>query len=162
MNKKMKIQAVSEKYQEWIRSILCERWGSPVMISRGNIHNADQLPGFIALDQEKSLGLITYSMKNNECEIVTLDSLESGKGIGYKLIKSVVDFADSKNCKRVWLITTNDNTNALRFYQKIGFHLVSVHKGVIEKSRILKPEIPEIGFDDIPIRDEIELEIRLN
>ena len=158
----MKIQTVTEKDLEWIQSLLKERWGSSHIITRGKRHNADQLPGFIAFDSEKTVGLITYSLKNNECEIVTLDSLESGKGIGHKLIKSVLDFADSKNCKRVWLITTNDNTNALKFYQKNGFHLIAIHQGAIEKSRLLKPEIPEIGFDNIPIRDEIELEIRLH
>ena len=158
----MKIQNISEKHQEWIKSILCERWGSPVMISRGNIHNADQLPGFIALESEKPLGLITFSLKNDECEIVTLDSLEAGKGIGIKLIKSVKDFAVEKNCNRIWLITTNDNTNALKFYQKNGFRLAAIHPGAVEKSRRIKPEIPEVGCDDIPIRDEIELEIRLN
>jgi GNAT superfamily N-acetyltransferase len=157
----MEIRTVSEKDQEWVRSMLCERWGSPVMISRGNIHHADQLPGFIIFDSDHPEGLITYSLDNNECEIITLDSLESGKGIGRKLIKAILDFADEKNIKRVWLITTNDNTNALRFYQKNGFHLVSVHPGAIEKIRMLKPEIPEIGFDNIPIRDEIELEIKL-
>ncbi len=132
------------------------------MISRGNIHNADQLPGFIALESEKPLGLITFSLKNDECEIVTLDSLEAGKGIGIKLIKSVKDFAVEKNCNRIWLITTNDNTNALKFYQKNGFRLAAIHPGAVEKSRRIKPEIPEVGCDDIPIRDEIELEIRLN
>jgi GNAT superfamily N-acetyltransferase len=159
---KMKIHVLSEKYLDWVQSLLRERWGSPVMISRGTIHHANQLPGFIALDSDQPVGLITYSLNNNECEIVTLDSLEPGKGIASKLIKSVIDFAIGKNFKRVWLITTNDNTNALRLYQKNGFHLVSIHQGAIEKSRKLKPEIPEIGFDDIPIRDEIELEIRLN
>ena len=157
----MEIRTVSEKDQEWVRSMLCERWGSPVMISRGKIHHADQLPGFIIFDSDHPKGLITYSLDNNECEIITLDSLESGKGIGRKLIKTILDFADEKNIKRVCLITTNDNTNSLRFYQKNGFHLVSVHPGAIEKSRMLKPEIPEIGFDNIPIRDEIELEIKL-
>ena len=85
----MKFQAVSEKHQEWIQSILCERWGSPVMISRGNIHHADKLPGFIVIDSDQPVGLITYSLENRECEIVTLDSLKPGKGIASHLIKSV-------------------------------------------------------------------------
>ena len=157
----MKIQNVTEKDLEWIQSLLKKRWGSPNIVTRGKIHHADQLPGFIAFESDHPVGLITYSLKNDECEIVTLDNLESGKGIGVKLIKSVLDFANEINCIRVWLITTNDNTNALRFYQKIGFHLVTIHQGAIEISRMSKPEIPEIGFNNIPIRDEIELEIRL-
>lgn len=157
----MKIHVVSEKYLDWVQSLLRERWGSTDIVTRGHLHHADQLPGFIAIDSDQLVGLITYSFKDNEFEIVTLDSLEPGKGIASKLIKSVLDFAIGKKCKRVWLITTNDNTNALRFYQKNGFHLVSIHQGAVEKSRMIKPEIPETGFDNIPIRDEIELEIRL-
>ena len=56
---------------------------------------------------------------------------------------------------------TNDNTAALRFYQKYGFALVAVHRNAIEQDRLLKPEIPFTGNDGIPLRDEIELEIRL-
>ena len=156
----MKIHVVSEKYRDWIRSLLHERWGSPDVVSCGHVHHADQLPGFISVESNQPVGLTTYSLENNECQIVTLDSLESGKGIGSKLIKSVLDLAVEQNCKRVWLITTNDNTNALRFYQKRGFHLKAIYQGAIHRSRKLKPEIPEIGYNDIPIRDEIELEIR--
>jgi ribosomal protein S18 acetylase RimI-like enzyme len=69
--------------------------------------------------------------------------------------------ATLKGCRRLWLITTNDNTDALRFYQKHGFMLVAVHRNAIEESRKLKPEIPLIGNNNIPIRDEIELEMML-
>lgn len=157
----MEISIVSEKHREWVQSLLRHRWGSTDMVTRGHIHKADQLPGFIAIESNQPVGLITYSLKNSECEIVTLDSLKAGKGIGLRLVRSVIDFAVGKNCKRVFLTTTNDNTNALRFYQKNGFHLAAIHLRGVEKSRMLKPEIPEIGFDNIPIRDEIELEIEL-
>jgi GNAT superfamily N-acetyltransferase len=157
----MKTHAVSKRHQEWIQSMLCERWGSPVMISRGQIHHADRLPGFIAIDSDEPVGLITYSLENKECEIVTLDSLKPGKGIASQLIKSVLDIAVAKDIKRVWLITTNDNTNALRFYQKRGFYLAAIYPGGVEKARKLKAEIPETGYDGIPIRDEMELEIKL-
>ena len=61
----------------------------------------------------------------------------------------------------MWLITTNDNLNALRFYQGRGFRLVAVHPGAVEASRRLKPQIPELGSFGIPIRDELELELSL-
>ncbi|MBK9123270.1 MAG: GNAT family N-acetyltransferase, partial [Chloroflexi bacterium] len=62
---------------------------------------------------------------------------------------------------RLWLITTNDNLDALRFYQKRGWHLVAVHRDALNESRRLKPQIPIIGMDGIPLRDEIELEMTL-
>jgi RimJ/RimL family protein N-acetyltransferase len=73
----------------------------------------------------------------------------------------VKEVARQHGCQRVWLITTNDNLNALRFYQKRGFELVAVHRRAIDEARKIKPEIPLIGEYGIPIRDEIELEIAL-
>ncbi len=89
------------------------------------------------------------------------NSLESGKGVGTALVKAVTRAADTRDCKRVWLITTNDNTGSIRLYQKTGFELVTIHRHAIDESRKLKPSIPEMGYDGIPIRDEIELEMRL-
>lgn len=107
------------------------------------------------------MGLVTYRIDGSECEIVTLDSAIEGMGIGSGLISAVKSAAMSAKCHRIWLITTNDNTPALRFYQKIGFVLVAVYPKSIEQSRKLKPEIPMIGLDGIPLRDEIELEMPL-
>ena len=77
---------------------------------------------------------------------------------GEALVKAVERVVTQSSCRRLWFITTNDNLNALRFYQKRGFELVSVHRNALEKSRKLKPVIPLIGIDSIPLRDEIELE----
>jgi RimJ/RimL family protein N-acetyltransferase len=62
---------------------------------------------------------------------------------------------------RVWLITTNDNTAALRFYQRLGFDLVALHRDAVDAARSIKPSIPLVGNDGIPIRHELELELRL-
>ncbi|MFP3471139.1 GNAT family N-acetyltransferase, partial [Micrococcus sp. SIMBA_144] len=61
-------------------------------------------------------------------------------------------------CSRITLITTNDNLAALKFYQKRGFVMTAIHRNAVEKARKIKPEIPLIGNDGIPIRDEIQLE----
>jgi hypothetical protein len=72
-----------------------------------------------------------------------------------------VEEARKRNCWRVFLITTNDNLNALGFYQKRGFELVAIHRGAVNESRKVKPSIPLIGDNNIPLRDEIELELVL-
>lgn len=59
---------------------------------------------------------------------------------------------------RIWLITTNDNLNALGFYQKRGFRIKAVYPGAVDEARRIKPEIPLAASNGIPIRDEIELE----
>jgi N-acetylglutamate synthase-like GNAT family acetyltransferase len=159
--KPFQIRPINKNDRAWVASLLTEHWGSTKMVTRGKIHEADKLPGFVAVQEGKPTGLVTYRIDGKECEIVTMNSLVEGKGIGSALIDTVKNAAVTAGCKRLWLITTNDNTAALRFYQKRGFLLVAVHRNAIEKSRRLKPEIPLTGNDGIPIRDEIELELLL-
>lgn len=107
------------------------------------------------------VGLATYHLDGDSCEIVTLDSLVEGRGIGSALVAEIEKAATAAGCRRLWLVTTNDNLAALRFYQKRGFVLVAVHPNALEQSRQLKPSIPTVGVDGIPLRDEIELEMLL-
>lgn len=100
-------------------------------------------------------------MKNEHLEIVSLNSLVKEKGIGTALINRIIGFAKKNEVKRIWLITTNDNINAIKFYQKRGFKIIGVYPGAVNISRRLKPSIPEIGNHRIPISDEIEFEMRL-
>jgi len=145
----------------WVESLLESRWGSASIVSRGRIHKADELPGYIFWDKGERKGLITYHIEGESCEIVTLDSFAEGKGIGTKLIDAIHDHALDLGCDRLWVITTNDNLAALRFYQRRGFRLTALYPGAVEESRRLKPSIPREGHADIPIRDEIQLEMYL-
>ncbi|MBC8507935.1 MAG: GNAT family N-acetyltransferase [Anaerolineales bacterium] len=156
------ITPIQENDQEWFAKLLVERWDSPKVVSRGQLHHADQLPGFVAWSQDKPVGVITYHTVGIQCEIVTINSLHERKGIGRKLIEAIISAARTIGCERIWLTTTNDNIPALVFYQKIGFRLAALHIDAINSSRNLKPEIPDIGYGGIPIRDEIELEYWLN
>lgn len=155
------IRSVRPEDREWVRATLLDEWGSARVVSRRRLFEADKLPGFIALLDEGLSGLATYNISGKDCEIVTLHSLEERKGIGSALIESVKEQARHTGCRRVWLITTNDNIHALRFYQRRGFAIKAVYPDAIAESRLLKPEIPLVGYDGIPIRDEIELEIIL-
>ncbi|HKY55102.1 MAG TPA: GNAT family N-acetyltransferase, partial [Anaerolineales bacterium] len=130
-------------------------------IAHGVIYRPDSLDGFVALDDDEWIGEITYAFSGDDCEIVSIDSLREGQGIGTALINAVVEEMRKRNCKRIFLITTNDNLNALGFYQKRGFELVAVHRGSVNESRKIKPSIPLIGMNNIPLRDEIELELVL-
>ena len=94
-----------------------------------------------------------------QCEILTLHADEQWRGAGTALIEVAGQLARRQGCARLWVITTNDNVDALRFYQRRGFCLVEVHRGAVDRSRAaLKPEIPAAGAYGIPLRDEIELE----
>jgi GNAT superfamily N-acetyltransferase len=122
------------------------------------MYDASQLPALVAVHKKRRSGLVTYRMAEKECEIVTLNSLVENVGIGTALLDAVTGLARLERCTRVWLITTNDNTNALHFYQRRGFRIADIHIGAIEESRKLKAEIPLVGYNGIPILDEIELE----
>ncbi len=148
--------------RNWIAERLDKAWGSTRVVSRGRLHYAHTLPGFAVVDGEGNPhGLITYNIEDKDCEIVTINSFTQGIGVGTALINAVKDAAESEGCTRLWLVTTNDNMRALTFYQRRGFELVAVHRGAVTEARRLKPEIPLVGERDIPIRDEIELEIPL-
>jgi GNAT superfamily N-acetyltransferase len=145
----------------WAGALIAERWGDAVIVSRGKAHHADQLPGMAAFLDDQPVGLVTYHMNGDQCEIVTLDSLIERRGIGKKLVNAVIDLALENGISRVWLVTTNDNAPALRFYERCEFRVSAVHPGMVDEARKLKPSIPLTGIDGVPIHDEIELEIIL-
>jgi GNAT superfamily N-acetyltransferase len=155
------IKPLTPEHRDWATSLICDHWGSPIVVTRGKGHDTRKLKGFVAVSGREPVGLLTYRVGAGQCEIVSLDSLMEGIGVGSALIEAVNAVALRRGCRRLWLITTNDNLDALRFYQKRGFHLVAVHRDALRESRRLKPSLPEIGIDGIPLRDEIELEILL-
>ena len=131
------------------------------MISRGNVYRPEQLEGFVVEEGDEWIGLLTFFIKDSECEVTSIDSLREGQGIGSKLIDQAVEEARARGCRRLFLITTNDNLNALGFYQKRGFEIAAIYRGAVNESRKIKPGIPLVGYNNIPLRDEIELEMSL-
>jgi GNAT superfamily N-acetyltransferase len=158
---KFRIRAVNETDRAWMISLLTEQWGSPLSVSRGHCHDAAALPGFLAERGTERLGLVTYHLVDRDCEVVTLNSLAERVGIGAALLEAVRDRAIDAGAERIWLITTNDNVTALEFYQKRGFVLAHLHRDAMKASRRLKPQIPLVAENGIPIRDELELEMKL-
>jgi ribosomal protein S18 acetylase RimI-like enzyme len=144
-----------------LRQFWIEHWGGEEMITRGKIYRPEQLEGFVIEDGDEWVGLLTFVIEDSECEVTSLDSLRERQGIGSKLLDQVIEEASARGCKRLFLITTNDNLNALGFYQKRGFEIVTIYRGAINGSRKLKPGIPLVGYNNIPLRDEIELEMSL-
>lgn len=155
-----RIRPIDSNEADWVARFITERWGAEFIAAHGQVYHCRNLPGFVAVQRDKKVGLATYTIAGADCEIVSLDSLRPRVGIGTGLMNAVKAVAAESGCKRLWLVTTNDNMNALRFYQKRGFVLVKVHRNALEFARKLKP-VPLIGADGIPLRDEIELEMVL-
>jgi len=147
--------------RSWIAAFVKSRWGSDIVVGKGRVLHPAELDGFSAFRGKNAVGLLTYRIEDLDCEIVTIDSTSEGKGIGTALIDAVREAAKAKGCRRLWLITTNDNLNALRFYQRRGFRLIALYPNALEASRKLKPQIPMKAANGIPIRDELELELEL-
>ncbi len=156
---------LTEKDAKWAKDLWLRNWSGDIVVSRGKVHNVQELRGLIARTSDSDaepVGLLTYSVSDKQLEIVSLDSIMEGVGIGSAPIDECINVAKTHRCTRIWLVTTNDNTDALRFYQRRGFVIHSVHRDAITESRMLKPKIPHIGNHGIPIRDEIELEYILS
>lgn len=131
------------------------------MVSRGVRHDLRELPTLVAAEDGEIVGLATYAAGDGSAEITSLNALRPGRGVGTALLDAVIDVALSHGWRRLWLVTTNDNTHALRFFQRRGWDLVAVHRGAVDDARTVKPEIPDKGNDDIAIRHELELELLL-
>ncbi len=158
---RLQIRPLDPCDREWAARFVSEHWGSTRLVSRGKVHFVEVLPGFAAWLDGAPAGLATFCIASNECELVSLNTGRERIGIGTALVEAVTHIARTLACRRLWLTTTNDNLNALRFFQKRGFRLVAVYPNALEQSRRLKPEIPLVGLDGIPLRDEIELELPL-
>jgi GNAT superfamily N-acetyltransferase len=152
------VRPPSDDDRAWIERYIGDAWGSTEMISRGRVHDAAALEAFVAVTGEEIVGLATYDVAGAECELVTLDALVRLEGIGTALLARVSEEAGARGCRRLWLVTTNDNLDAVRFYQRRGMRLVAVHRGAVDEARRLKPSIPAIGLHGIPIHDELEFE----
>ena len=157
----MNIRPLTPEDRACLRQFWYEQWSGEFIVTHGVIHRPEDVEGFVVDDLSDWAGLITYKITNGECEVVSLDGLKEGQGIGTMLLRKVIEEAKSRGCKRIFLITTNDNLYALGFYQRRDFELVAVHRGALDETRKIKPSIPIIGANHIPLRDEIELEMIL-
>jgi len=141
--------------------LVAELWGSEVVAVHGTCLRPAELGGFIAERSRRVIGLLTYQMVGDMLEIVTLNAIDRRAGIGTMLIEAAVAEARRLGRREVRLTTTNDNIDALRFYQRRGFRLAELRPGAVDRSRQRKPEIPLTGDYGIPLRDEIDLSRRV-
>jgi len=157
----IEVRPLTDSDRIWSVQIQAENWSEPVA-RLGELIDPTQLPGSIALLDGERAGLVTYAVRGDECELVTIRSLREGRGVGRALLDAVRNAAIEAGCTRLWLITTNDNLRALELYQRWGMEIVAFHRdAVTEARRNLKPAIPERGARGMPIAHELELELRL-
>lgn len=144
-----------------LRSVV-ETWHAESVVAHDERMYPAQIPGFIAIADDRIVGHVSYRIEGDRCEITSIAAARQNVGIGTRLLEVVIDAAVSSGCRTAWLTTTNDNLDALRFYQRRGFRLSALRPGAVNRARgALKPEIPVIGSHGIRMRDELELELDL-
>lgn len=155
--------STSDADRRWLADLLGVEWGGEAMVTRGVTHRFDAVASLMALSGDQPVGAATYVLITDasSCELLTLNATVQRQGTGTALLAALEDLARRQGCRRVWLVTGNDNLDALRFYQRRGYRVVAVHAGAIDAARRLKPTIPVVGNHGIPLHDEIELEKRL-
>jgi ribosomal protein S18 acetylase RimI-like enzyme len=155
----LEVRRVDHHDEEWIRQRIGERWGGETVAHHGRLSEPARLPGFVVVaDMIEPVGLLTYELAGEECEIVTIDSFRERIGVGSLLLDAVVHLARDIRCRRVWLVTTNDNVHAQAWYEAHGLRLAATRPGAIAEARKLKPSIPLVGHGGVPITDELEYE----
>lgn len=157
-----RIVAKEPRHDDEIVAAWEANYGGTTVVSRGREYDARKLAGLVAENEDgHPFGALTWHRDGGEIEIVSLDSFMENRGVGTALLNAAAERAREMGVSRLWLITSNDNTHAIRYYQKRGWNLCALHRDAVEQSRKLKPSIPLLGDDGIPVRHEIEFELQL-
>ena len=149
------VQPLAAPQRQALEPLLRENWGGPLIASRGRLLDARQLPGLWVGETGNLLGYLLYHPEGDQWEVALLEALEQGRGVGSALLGAVEELARRRGCKRLWLVTTNDNTHALAFYQRRGFVLAALHRDAVTEARkTLKPSLPLVcsGRDTWPAK----------
>ena len=158
---KYDIIKIDAPFREKVQPILDETWGSPFLAINGKLWDSRTMPGYAAVSGDEVIGYLLYEFHDGVCEIMVLESVVQNIGIASALIEQVKQTAKSSGLKKIIVQTSNDNIHAFRFYQRRGFTISEIRLCAMDSARRLKPSIPLIGEEGIPLRDEIEFEIEV-
>ena len=152
----MQVRLADKDEREVAVDLLVRRWGDPIVV-RSRIYRIDACDIFVAGDMQ---GLAAVSGSDRPiAELVAINAFVRHRGIGSALLRSIVESLEGFEILR--LTTTNDNLDALRFYQRRGFRLQALRPGAVDAARLHKPTISAVGEHGIPIRDELDLALDL-
>jgi len=149
------IRALEPADIPWVETLIGSMNGR-IQARRGELIDVLDASGFIAVDEKANpIGVLTYASRPDGVEVLYLEASPRSQGVGTQLLEALFNLVGEQP---VWLVTTNDNVDALRFYQRRGFVIRDVRVGAVNEARdTIKPHIALIGEHGIPLRDEIEL-----
>src|SRR5437868_10258524 len=154
------VRSMTAEDAGWADRLLSGYQGTRMTARLGELLDPLELPGLVAEVGGSPVGLLTYQIKDEEMEALTVHAQASGRGAGSALLAAAVDEARQSGARRLWLVTTNDNLHAIRFYLRRGMHVARVHERAVDRDRELKPEMARVnGENGIPMRDLVEFEL---
>ena len=152
----MHIRALEPADIPWAETLVGGSMEGRMQARRGELVDVLDASGFIAVDAKANpIGVLTYASRADGIEVLYLEATRRQQGVGTALLDALFHLVGGQT---VWLVTTNDNVDALRFYQRRGFVIRAVRLGAVTQAReSIKPHIGLVGEHGIPLRDEIEL-----
>ncbi|HEX7171584.1 MAG TPA: GNAT family N-acetyltransferase [Candidatus Limnocylindria bacterium] len=151
--------------RDWARRLIGDHQGGDHRVARlGELLDPLAQEGIVAELDGRPVGLLTVHESDRGLEVVSLHSEAPGLGAGTRLLETALRVAAASAAPRLWLVTTNDNVDAVRWYLRRGMRVAAVHAGAVGRDRVaLKPHLPERNPENgIPVRDLVELEIPID
>lgn len=146
---------------EFIRRRWEESWWLPV-VSIDRSYQPEDVSGLVWRDEwGEPQGLITWHVEGENAEIVSIDAYQQGRHIGGRLLDSAEAELRKRGVRHATIVTTNDNLRAIAFYVRRGYRTIRIALNDMDRVRKLKPNVPQLGNDNIPLRDMFELEKNL-
>ena len=154
------VSRIASGDRDWVAETLVREWTSTSVARLGELVEAAELPGHLATLAGRRVGLVLVDVRRREYEVVAISTSAPRRGVGRALMRC---FAEARvaGCRRVWLVTTNNNIAAIAFYQGLGMDLRALHRHALRASRELKPTIPEHDTAGVRIDHELEFELLL-
>ncbi|MEM7097539.1 MAG: GNAT family N-acetyltransferase [Pseudomonadota bacterium] len=160
----MPVRPATAEDWAWINAA-AEPIGGARVVSNGVLHTLQDYPALVSSDDTQSLtGFAVYIPQPPECELLAIAAARPGHGAGSQLLDDLEERVLDLGCNSIWLATTNDNLDAIKFYQRRGYRMCQLRPGAfsdVVRLKGLDPNSIVVGNFDIPVRDEIQLEKEL-
>lgn len=137
------------------------RWSDGTIFVQGKVLHPSDVEAIGAYLDGRLQGIATWRVERGVPYMISMNNVTDRRGVGVALLEAMIAMARESGSPLLRVLISNDNWPAFRFYQKRGFRISAVHTGVVDMIRVMKPSVPELGVDGIPMRDEIEFEMVL-
>ncbi len=118
---------VEPKDRSWLEERISGGYGAGhLQARRGELIDVLTGDGLVAEGGDGPIGVVLWRVdRDGSTELTYLWAFAPGQGIGSTLVRRMLEAVSLP----IWVVTTNDNIDALRFYQRLGFRLRDLQAG---------------------------------